>query len=76
MQNLKQIIRQEIAPQLIDLRKQKGLSIQDVALQTPLSMNMISLMEQGAPLAVRYYQRLLKFYGKKLEIRLADLKQT
>lgn len=71
--NLKKIMRTELAPQLVRLRQQKGLSLQDVALQTPLSMNMIALMEQGTPLATRHYQRLLKFYGKKLEIRIADL---
>ena len=71
--NLKKIMCDQIAPQLISLRKEKGFSLQDVALQTPLSMNMIALMEQGTPVAVRHYQRLLKFYGKKLEIRLADL---
>ena len=74
MQNLKQIIRAQIAPQLIDLRKQKGLSIQDVALQTPLSMNMINIMERGERLATRHYLRLIRFYGKKLEFRLTDIK--
>ena len=68
--NLKQIMRKELAPQLINLRKEKGLSLQDVALQTPLSMNMIALMEQGAPLAARHYQRLLKFYGKEMEFTI------
>ena len=72
--NLKQIMRAQIAPQLIAIRKQKGLSLQDVALQTPLSMNMITIMEQGEPLSARYYLRLIKFYGKKLEFRLNDLK--
>ena len=71
--NLKQIMRTQIAPQLIDLRKEKGLSLQDVALQTPLSMNMIALMEQGKPLAARHYQRLLKFYGKELAFCLKDI---
>ena len=52
--NLKQLMRTQIAPQLVNLRKEKGLSLQDVALQTPLSMNMIALMEQGKPLAVRH----------------------
>ena len=70
--NLKKIMRSQIAPQLINLRKEKGLSIHDVALQTPLSMNMIALMEQGAPLAVRYYQRLLKFYGKEMAFCIKD----
>ena len=68
--NLKQIMRAQIAPQLIAIRKQKGLSLQDVALQTPLSMNMISQMEQGEPLSARHYLRLIKFYGKKLEFWL------
>ena len=72
--NLKQIMRAQIAPQLIALRKEKGLSLQDVALQTPLSMNMIAQMEQGAPLAHRHYHRLLKFYGKKLEFTIKDIK--
>ncbi len=70
--NLKKIMCDQIAPQLINLRKEKGLSIHDVALQTPLSMNMIALMEQGAPLAVRYYQRLLKFYGKEMAFCIKD----
>ena len=68
--NLKQLMRTQIAPQLVNLRKEKGLSLQDVALQTPLSMNMIALMEQGKPLAARHYQRLLKFYGKELEFTI------
>ena len=72
--NLKQLMRSQIALQLIYLRKEKGMSVQDVALQTPLSMNMITLMEQGAPLACRHYQRLLKFYGKELAFCLKDLK--
>ena len=71
--NLKQIMRAQIAPQLVTLRKEKGLSIQDVALQTPLSMNMITLMEKGENLRFKHYLRLIKFYGKKLELKLADL---
>ena len=72
--NLKQIIRAEIAPQLVDLRKEKGLSLQDVALQSPLSMSMITQIEQGAPLSFRHYLRLIKFCGKKLDFKLKDLK--
>ncbi len=71
--NLKKIMCDQIAPQLISVRKEKGLSIQDVALQTPLSLNMITLIEQGAPVAARHYQRLLKFYGKKMDIKLTNL---
>ena len=72
--NLKQIMRQELAPQLVNLRKERGLSLQDVALQSPLSMSMLTQMEQGEPLSARHYLRLIKFYGKKLEFRLTDIK--
>ena len=72
--NLKQIMRQELAPQLIAIRKEKGLSLQDVALQSPLSMSMLTQMEQGEPLSARHYLRLIRFYGKKLEFRLIDIK--
>ena len=72
--NLKQIMRQELAPQLVALRKEKGLSLQDVALQSPLSMSMLTQMEQGEPLSARHYLRLIRFYGKKLEFRLTDIK--
>ena len=74
MENLKYIMRKELAPQLIALRKEKGLSLQDVALQTPLSLNMILLMEKGGNMSFCHYRRLIKFYGKKLEFRLKDLK--
>ena len=72
--NLKQIMRQKLAPQLIAIRKEKGLSLQDVALQSPLSMSMLTQMEQGEPLSARHYLRLIRFYGKKLEFRLTDIK--
>ena len=71
--NLKQIMRAQIAPQLIAIRKQKGLSLQDVALQSPLSISMISQMEQGEPLSARHYLRLIRFYDKKLEIKIINL---
>ena len=73
MQNFKYLMRQDLAPQLVALRKEKCLSLQDVALQTPLSMNMITLMEKGENLSFKHYLRLIKFYGKKLELKLADL---
>ena len=74
MQNFKYLMRAQIASQLIAIRKQKGLSLQDVALQTPLSINMITIMEQGGVLASHHYLRLIRFYGKKLEFRLTDIK--
>ena len=74
MQNFKYLMRAQIAPQLIAIRKEKGLSLQDVVLQSPLSMSMLTQMEQGEPLSARHYLRLIKFYGKKLELRLTDIK--
>ena len=74
MQNFKYLLRAELALQLMSLRKEKGLSLQDVALQTPLSMNMITIIEQGGNLSFRHYMRLIKSYGKKLEFNLGDIK--
>ena len=70
MQNFKYLMRQNLAPQLVALRKEKCLNLQDVALQTPLSMNMILLMEKGENLSFKHYLRLIKFYGKKLDFKL------
>ncbi len=70
--NIKQLIRKQLAPQLIALRQERGLSLQDVALQTPLSMNMICMMERGENLSSRSYRQLLKFYKKELCFVLKD----
>lgn len=71
--NLKQELREKLAVELKKLRQEKGLTIQEVALMSPLSVQMIYDMEQGNRRRYNLYQLLLKFYGKKLEFCIKDL---
>ncbi len=71
--NLKQELREKLSLELRRLRQEKGLSIQEVSLMSPLSIQMIYDMEQGKNRRTNIYQRLLKFYGKKLEFTVSDL---
>ena len=75
MQNLKEIVRQKLAVELVKLRRQRGLSLQEVALLSPLSQQMIYDMEQGRNRAFELYVRLLKFYGKKIDIVVDELNE-
>ena len=68
--NLKQELREKLSIELRKFRQERGLSIQEVALMSPLSIQMIYDMEQGKNRRTNIYQRLLKFYGKKLEFNL------
>ncbi len=70
--NLKQELRKKLSVELRKLRQEKGLSIQEVALMSPLSIQMIYDMERGNNRRFNIYQRLLKFYGKKLEFTIKD----
>ncbi len=70
---LKQELRKTLSTELKKLRQKKGLSIQEVALLSPLSIQMIYDMEQGNCRRYNLYQRLLKFYGKKLEFTIGDV---
>ena len=71
--NLKQELREKLSVELRKLRQERGLSIQEVALMSPLSIQMIYDMEQGNRRRYNLYQRLLKFYGKRLEFTIKDL---
>ncbi len=71
--NLKQELREKLSLELRKLRQERGLSIQEVALMSPLSIQMIYDMEQGNRRRYNLYQRLLKFYGKRLEFTIKDL---
>ncbi len=71
--NLKQELREKLSIELRKFRQERGLSIQEVALMSPLSIQMIYDMEQGKNRRTNIYQRLLKFYGKKLEFTVSDL---
>ncbi len=67
--NLKQELREKLSIELRKLRQERGLSIQEVALMSPLSVQMIYDMEQGNRRHYNRYQWLLKFYGKNWSLR-------
>ncbi len=58
---------------ILELRKERGLSPTEVALMTNLSLKTILGIESGQPAAYKKCRQLLLFYGKKLEINIADL---
>ena len=66
-------ILQHIATELQDLRKTAGLSLADVAMMTNLSMDVITAIEKGRDISYEKYRHLLRFYDKKLEIKIINL---
>ncbi len=71
MNKLKQIFRQQIADELLRVRKEKGLSLSDVALQTDLSLSSIQKIENNSEKQkFKNYIHLIRFYGKQLKISL------
>ena len=71
MSKLKQLFRKQITDELLHIRKKKGLSLTDVALQTDLSLTTIQNIENGFGIySIKKYMRLIRFYGKKIKISL------
>ena len=71
MSKLKQLFRKQITDELLHIRKKKGLSLTDVALQTDLSLTTIQNIENGfGTYSIKKYMCLIRFYGKKLKISL------
>ncbi len=70
---LRSEILQHIAAEIQDLRKAAGLSLADVAMMTNLSMDVITAIEKGRDVSYEKYRHLLRFYDKKLEIKIISL---
>ena len=71
MTNLKELFRKQIAHELLRIRKEKGLSLTDVALQTDLALTALQNIENNsANYDLKKYIRLIRFYGKKIKISL------
>lgn len=66
-------ILQNIAAELKNLRVQSGLSLSDVAMMTNLSMDVITAIEKGRDVSYEKYRHLLRFYDKKLELKIINL---
>ena len=58
----------EIVPQLIKLRLENQLSLEELHAAAHLNLKILKRMEKGKCLPYRYYRRLLEFYGKKTRI--------
>ena len=57
---------------LTEVRKGKGLSQVDVALQTDLALPTIQAIENGEAVAFRKYIKLIHFYKQRIDIRLIN----
>ncbi len=63
--------KKQIADELLLVRKEKGLSLSDVALQTDLSLDTIQNIENNSKkYKFKKYTHLIRFYGKKIKICL------
>ena len=65
MKTFKQMILRQLGDELLAIRRSKGLSQQDVSLQTDLSLKSINDLENGVLQGYAKYRRLLYFYPKE-----------
>ena len=71
MNKLKRLFCKQITDELLRIRKEKGLSLTDIALQTDLSLSTIQNIENGlGAYSINKFLRLIRFYGKKIKISL------
>ena len=70
MKNLKEKIIEQIAPKLRALRIERRLTLHEIAGRTDLSVNTVGNIELGNNVSFDKYQKLIRFYGKRLEIEL------
>ena len=71
MNKLRRLFCKQITDELLRIRKEKGLSLTDVALQTDLSLTTIQNIENGfGTYSINKFLRLIRFYGKKIKINL------
>lgn len=72
MKTFKQMILRQLGDELLAIRRSKGLSQQDVSLQTDLSLKSINDLENGVLQGYTKYRRLLYFYRKELKMLVVD----
>ena len=64
--------RQEIGPQLRQIRLDKRQTISFVAEQLKFPVDWIDIIECGGKLSLKKYLILIRYYGKKVHIQLVD----
>ena len=70
--NIQETWRQEIGPQLRQIRLDKRQTISFVAKQLKFPVDWVDIIECGGKLSLRKYWRLILYYGKKVHIQLTD----
>ena len=71
-QNIQETWRQELGPQLRQIRLNKRQKISFVAEQLKFPVDWIDIIECGGKLSLKKYYRLIRYYGKKIYIQLTD----
>lgn len=59
--------------ELIEIRKERGIPIAEIAMMTNLSMETIINMEKGNQVSFDKYRKLLRFLGKRIEVKVVDI---
>ena len=72
MNTFNQILRRQLAPQLQKIRLDRNASLPAIALDSDLSLQNLEAIENAEGISFRKYQRLIRFYKKKLQITLID----
>ena len=71
-QKIQETWRQEIGPQLRQIRLEKKQTITYVAGQLKFPVDWIDIIECGRKLSLKKYYRLIEHYRKKIHIQLID----
>ncbi len=69
---IQEIWRQDIGPQLRQIRLEKKQTISYVAGQLKFPVDWVDIIECGGKLSLKKYYRLIDYYGKKIYIQLID----
>ena len=64
--------RQDIGPQLRQIRLEKKQTISYVAGQLKFPVDWVDIIECGGKLSLKKYYRLINYYRKKIHIQLMD----
>ena len=67
-----QILRDRLAPLLVEERLKRNLQPEQIALVCDLSADTIKQIEKGCDMSFQKYRRLLRHYNKKIKLELVD----
>ena len=70
------ILRERLAPLLVEERLKRNLQPAQIALVCDLSLDTINQIEVGGAMSFKKYLRLLRYYNKKIKLELVDYNPT